>query len=612
MNYKNKLSVYSDFLIVNIFLSIAISTRYFYFMPEFPSGILGPVFIVSSLISHLALLGGLIGLIGFVITLLPRSVYFIGLSLLSTLALSALVVDTFVFSQYRFHINEVVLKLVLSGDVVDFSMMTWLVSVLSFVGVLLIEILLVLYLSGRIEKGKKYRKKGLVTIFVLSFLTSNFIHIWAAANAYQPIMIVKNYLPVFHPATSNSLMQKYGWVDEEAIAKQRAMSIKVSSDLHYPLSELKYTYIDKPVNIVFLVIDSWRYDTFNADNTPNLWLFAQNGVVYDHHMSTGNSTRTGIFGLFYGMPGTYWQNMLSNGRSPIFMDRLQELDYQIGAFASASLMDPEFNRTVFSKIQDLRLRSEGSSPSERDSDLTEDWLKWYESRDTSRPTFSFLFYDAPHGYDFPVDYKERYEPMLSDVNYLALNNDTDPVPFLNRYKTSVHFVDSLSKKVLDAIKMSGELDNTVVVITGDHGQEFNDNKLNYWGHNSNFTPAQTHVPFAIIAPKMTTEHFMATGNVSTHEDVAPTLIKHYLGGGDVPTGDYSTGQDLFESKARSRDWLISSSYSAYSMITKDSILEVGASGQYQHLDLTNRAIDEEPNFYYLKDVLENLSRFKKK
>ena len=95
------------------------------------------------------------------------------------------------------------------------------------------------------------------------------------------------------------------------------------------------------------MIDSWRYDTFNADNTPNLWLFAQNGVVYDHHMSTGNSTRTGIFGLFYGMPGTYWQNMLSNGRSPIFMDRLQELDYQIGAFASASLMDPEFNRTVF-------------------------------------------------------------------------------------------------------------------------------------------------------------------------------------------------------------------------------------------------------------------------
>ena len=612
MNYKNKLSVYSDFLIVNIFLSIGISTRYFYFMPEFPSGILGPVFIVSSLISHLALLGGLIGLIGFVITLLTRSVYFIGLSLLSTLALSALVVDTFVFSQYRFHINEVVLKLVLSGDVVDFSMMTWLVSVLSFVGVFLIEILLVLYLSGRIEKGIKYRKKGLVTIFVLSFLTSNFIHIWAAANAYQPIMIVKNYLPVFHPATSNSLMQKYGWVDEEAIAKQRAMSIKVSSDLHYPLSELKYTDIDKPVNIVFLVIDSWRYDTFNADNTPNLWLFAQNGVVYDHHMSTGNSTRTGIFGLFYGMPGTYWQNMLSNGRSPIFMDRLQELDYQIGAFASASLMDPEFNRTVFSKIQDLRLRSEGSSPSERDSDLTEDWLKWYESRDTSRPTFSFLFYDAPHGYDFPVGYKERYEPMLIDVNYLALNNDTDPVPFLNRYKTSVHFVDSLSKKVLDAIEMSGELDNTVVVITGDHGQEFNDNKLNYWGHNSNFTPAQTHVPFAIIAPKTTTEHVMATENVSTHEDVAPTLIKHYLGGRNIPVGDYSTGQDLFESNARSRDWLISSSYSAYSMITKDSILEVGVSGQYQHLDLTNRAIDEEPNFHYLKDVLENLSRFKKK
>lgn len=613
MKYKNKLSIYADFLVINILFSIVISIRYFFFMPELPSGVLGPAFIVSSLIGQMSLLGGLIGVIGWVTTLLPQRVFFFLSSFLASLMLSILVIDTFVFSQYRFHINEVVLKLVLSGDVVDFSFLTWLIAALSFLLMLLIQFMILLRLKKRVAQQKPIRKKAFVAVFIVSFFTFNFIHIWAAANAYQPVQIVKNYLPLFQPATSNGLMQKYGWIDEEALAKQRAMSIKVSSDLHYPLSELNYSEVNKPVNIVFLVIDSWRYDTFNAENTPHLWSFAQNGVVFDQHFSTGNSTRTGIFGLFYGMPGTYWQNMLTNGRSPILMDRLQELDYQIGVFASASLMDPEFNRTVFSNVQELRLRSTGDTPSKRDENLTEDWLKWYQDRDTSRPNFSFLFYDAPHGYDFPRDYPKRYEPMLNDINYLALDNDMDPEPFFNRYKTSVHFVDDLSKKVLDAIERSGELDNTLVVITGDHGQEFNDNKLNYWGHNSNFTPAQTHVPFAVIGPKFSVNESKLIDKLSTHEDVVPTLMKHYLGGRDSKLADYSTGIDLLDEKSKGRDWLISSSYSNYAMITKDSILEVGSSGQYQYLDLSNRTKkNKEPNFLYLKDVLEHLSRFKKK
>jgi hypothetical protein len=40
-------------------------------------------------------------------------------------------------------------------------------------------------------------------------------------------------------------------------------------------------------------------------------------------------------------------------------------------------------------------------------------------------------------------------------------------------------------------------DNTIVIITADHGQEFNENKLNFWGHNGNFTKYQTQVPLII-------------------------------------------------------------------------------------------------------------------
>ncbi|WP_369597194.1 sulfatase-like hydrolase/transferase, partial [Vibrio sp. 03_296] len=82
--------------------------------------------------------------------------------------------------------------------------------------------------------------------------------------------------------------------------------------MNYPLAPLQTQPVEKPLNIMLLVVDSWRADTFNADNTPNMWKYAQSGVVFNNHIATGNATRTGIFGLFYGIPGTYWHGFLAN------------------------------------------------------------------------------------------------------------------------------------------------------------------------------------------------------------------------------------------------------------------------------------------------------------
>lgn len=181
---------------------------------------------------------------------------------------------------------------------------------------------------------------------------------------------------------------------------------------------------------------------------------------------------------------------------------------------------------------------------------------------------------------------------------------------MNRYKTSVHFVDSLAKQVIDTLDEAGDLENTLIVITGDHSQEFNDNKLNYWGHNSNYTPAQTHVPFAIIGPSVP-EGIGADWGVkfTSHEDVVPTLMESYLGIAS-PASDYSTGVSLY-SEVVERPWVLLSSYSGYGIVTQDSILEVGATGQSRYLDITNHPKDGSPNFEYVQKALEQISRFRK-
>ncbi|HDY7824917.1 TPA: DUF3413 domain-containing protein [Vibrio vulnificus] len=611
MSFKQKLHAHGWFILINALVLMLIASRYFAFLPEFPTDPLGITFILAGTWGQMTLLAALIGLVTIPTLFLPKPFRNGTQALIASLGVATLFIDTIVFAQYRFHINAVVLELLMSGQIVSFPLITWLMVIGGVALLLAAQWWTIRWLENGapVRALKLGRKFALLTFAAL--LATNAIHIWAAAHAYQPVTTVKRYLPLFYPATADKFMRKQGWVDEEALERQKALAFKRKNDLNYPLAPLQTQPVEKPLNIMLLVVDSWRADTFNADNTPNMWKYAQSGVVFNNHIATGNATRTGIFGLFYGIPGTYWHGFLANQQSPVLIDRLQALDYQLGIFTAAQLRKPEFNQTVFTKVENLRIGSEGDSPSELDADLTQDWLAWYDQRDKSKPTFSFLFYDAPHGYDFPADFEPKYEPMLTAVNYLKLDNDTDPTPFFNRYKTSVRYVDSMATKVLDKLKESGDLENTLVIITGDHGQEMNDNKLNFWGHNSNFTDAQVNVPFAIFGPGVDAAKMQwSTEALTSHQDVVPTLMKHYLGvTNDVK--DYSVGEDLLGDAVK-RDWIISSNYSGYAIITEDNILEVNGGGQYQFMDKSNRPLKEQqPNFTYLQQALEQISRFSK-
>ncbi|MDY6484670.1 DUF3413 domain-containing protein [Acinetobacter faecalis] len=612
MPFKTKLHSHGYFIAVNAIIAMLIACRYFFVMPEIPSDLLGFSFLVSSVISHMATLTALIGLILIPLLLLPTIARRLIISGISSFILITLFIDTIVFSQYRFHISMVMLELVMSGQVVSFPLSTWLMTIFGILALWALQYALIVKLDKNIPlpHWKLGRKFAWITFITL--LISHGIHIWAAANVYQPVTMTKKYLPLFQPSSSTATMRKMGWINEEAIKKQQEMKVSSNSDLNYPLQPIQTQPVNKPTNIVFIVVDSWRADTFNAETSPNMWAYAQKGKILHNHISSGNATRTGIFGLFYGLPGTYWQSVLSNRKTPVFMDRLQAMDYQLGIFAAAKLTNPEFDRTIFAKVPNLRISSIGSSPDGLDVGLTQDWLKWFDNRDKSKPTFSFLFYDSPHGYAFPKDYPHQFKPMLEEVNYLKLSNDTDRSLMMNRYKTSVHYVDSIVKQVLDKIEASGEADNTLVIITGDHGQEVNDNMENFWGHNGNFTDPQVKVPFAIIGPKINDSELMNWDqhHFTSHHDVVPTLMKNYLG---VTNNikDYSIGEDLLGLEVK-RDWVLTSSYSRYAVVTAQDILEVGAVGQYDFLDKSNKPIKgRQFNGQYLQSALEQMSRFNK-
>lgn len=599
------------FTLFNVLISALIAIRYF-MVPGASINLYGGVFSVLAVLGHFFSLYLILFLICTPLLLVNKYVRYSLLALLFGLAQISLYVDTIVFEQYRFHINESVLMMVLFGQVVDFSFATWLLMGALIVGVFAVEYLLVRWIDNKLTQRAQRKAPGsrmmlTSSLFLIgALLVGNIGYMIAFYYAYSPIMVVKEYLPLYYPLTSKKVM---GYFDKDGERRNLLADPHKQSHIHYPLRELTINPQNKkPTNIMFILVDAWRFDTFSEAVSPNTWNFVKqhNGVAFNNHYSTGNATRTGIFGLFYGIPGTYWESFLNNSIPSLFVTTMQKEDYNIGIFTSAKVTFPEFDRTVFSTIKNLRINSEGRTSPERDARLTKDWREWYQKRDTRRPTFSFLFYDSAHAYDFPKDAKLRFGPV-NDLNYMTLTNDTDPTPLFNRYKQSVYYIDQLLQQVYDQLAASGDLDNTLIILTGDHAQEMNDNKMGFWGHNGNFTDAQVKVPFIVVGAK--DDHWLRqnAGKMTSHEDVVPSLMKHYLYVTN-DTRDYSTGYDLF-SQMPERKWLLLSSYSAYAVRTPENIYTVNGVGISHYLDRHNRPASGQPNYGYLYDAMSEMKYF---
>lgn len=103
----------------------------------------------------------------------------------------------------------------------------------------------------------------------------------------------------------------------------------VKGSLNYPLNPLQVDKPAKPLNIVWLVAESWRADTLDAEIMPSTWAFAQNATRFTRNFSGGNGTRVGVFSMFTGIPGNYWFPMLAERKGAPIIDVLKEQNYQM-------------------------------------------------------------------------------------------------------------------------------------------------------------------------------------------------------------------------------------------------------------------------------------------
>lgn len=520
------------------------------------------------------------------ILLYPGRRFIFCLSIILELSLVLIVIiDSLVFAQYRFHLNGMVWNLLTSGaagDVLPVTGLLWLILLLAVIFIAFCEWLIAVAAWRWVQMKRPHYGKAVCIIIIAVVMAGHGMHAWADANNYTLITSQVRYLPGYKPLTMKRLMVKMGFAVKNESGKLNLVS--KSSALRYPLETITCSNTTDKKNILLIVIDSWRFDALTPEITPNIWNLSKTSLRFDNHFSSGNCTRFGIFGLFYGLYGTYWHALLAEERSPVLMKELEKQSYRMGIFASAPLVNPEFDRTVFSDIRSsISLRQEGEQPQQRDRTITDKMLNFIKTSPTGSPFFGFLFYDAPHAADHPAG-MTPFQPALKEVNHLALNNSYDPLPYLNKYKNSLHYVDSMVQEVLAALSEKKLLDKTIVVITGDHGQEFNDLKMNYWGHTGNFSRFQTQTPLVIHWPGKAPGIFAHT---TSHLDISPTFMNQLLGCTNDPA-KYSNGRYLFDNSPR--PYVLASSWDTFGVIEPDRTTVSLHAGELDILDKTYRPI----------------------
>ena len=463
--------------------------------------------------------------------------------LLAWVWLVYLAIDLVVFNLYRFHLDWLLVRMFLL-DLHGMGIPTFVLGVAGGLALLMLAGVFWLYSSARTGSVKR------LPIFIIGLLlmpaglaANSVINIWAAYFNREEITSYRPYLPLYYPvekAGSAKAISDWWPAMFPAEAGQVESTSKKSSGLvRYPLQDPACTPKPNPPSILFIVLESWQADSLNAEVMPNLDKFAQHSTRFEKHLSSGAVTVPGLFGLMYGLHPNYFELFKSSpGRNPsLFTESLHQLGYESRVFTSSNLDGFSLRKLFFPHVPEQNVVTNPS-----DEKVVTSYLASVDAA-SIKPRFDFLFLTSSHSpYTYPPDYA-RFKPLPTIEGGFAINRQTDATPYKNDYHNSLFYLDALVGKILAAAKKSGALENTWVVITGDHAEEFNENGMGYWGHGSNFTRWQIQTPLLVMSPGQ----FVAKQEkkLSLHQDVVPTLMQEALGCA-APVNTYSSGMNLFQ------------------------------------------------------------------
>ncbi len=300
-------------------------------------------------------------------------------------------------------------------------------------------------------------------------------------------------------------------------------------------------------NVLLIILDTVRSASmslygYERLTTPHLGELARRSVVFDYAIATSSWTLPSHASLMTG----YWPHEVSanwhtplDGRRPTLAEAFASRGYRTGGFAA----NPIFTTREYGIARGFsRYRDFTFTPGEiiNNSPLastiakrpllrriignhdvlgrktapmvTRELLGWLRSGETERPFFAFLnYFDAHDPYLPPPPFESRFGPVEARNNHLIRawgrrGGRLNKVRFsrgefegmIAAYDGTIAALDHEMGLLFDSLRARGVLENTVVIITSDHGEFLGEHGL--FEHSTTPFMPVVRVPLLIFAP----------------------------------------------------------------------------------------------------------------
>ncbi len=152
-------------------------------------------------------------------------------------------------------------------------------------------------------------------------------------------------------------------------------------------------------------------------------------------------------------------------------------------------------------------RPEGRKDADK---INADFLNWLP-RTKRRPFFAFLNYFDAHAPYFTPDRADRHfgkrPDNPADLEILrawqsrssAVATDHELELARDGYDDCIAYLDAALGRLFDELRRQGVLDNTLIIVTSDHGEEIGEHHL--LGHGRSLYREESHVPLIVVRPK---------------------------------------------------------------------------------------------------------------
>jgi choline-sulfatase len=335
-----------------------------------------------------------------------------------------------------------------------------------------------------------------------------------------------------------------------------------------PRSERK---LEPARNVVILVIDTLRADKLRPFNpatrvrAPATDRFAAEGAVFELAEAPENWTKPSVASILTGLHPQTHQQKTGDAALPdsavLLSEHLKVHGFATGSFIANGYVSDRFG---FDQGWDHYTNYIREGKSTEAKDVFADAAAWIEAHKDER-FFAYIQTIDPHvPYDPPDEYLKMYDPreytgpikprMTGDLLEKAKRKpplvvfdarDRERLRALHDGEITKH--DHFFGGFMDRLAALGLAENTLVVVTADHGEEFNDHGS--WGHGHsvyqellhvplmfrlpNRVPAGTRVPYAVstLDISATVTDLLAVPPMSHNE--GHTLVGLILG--DVPS-----------------------------------------------------------------------------